>query len=95
MLKQLTELAEALKRPPSPRYDGAPEPPRHGAAAPDLSVLLARRSSGETYASIAADLNLRGIRGRNGGRWYPSSVWALLHRDPLQTSATREKMHGY
>lgn len=85
MLKQLTELADMLNRPSSPPLGELVRTPCHAAPLPDFSVLSARRASGETYASIAADLNLRGIRARYGGRWYSASVWAFLHRGQLQT----------
>lgn len=54
-----------------------------GAAGPMLCLLEninARRAKGESFASIAADLNKQGLTGRYGGRWYASSVWTYLQR---------------
>lgn len=45
-----------------------------------LGEFLARRREGESYAAIALDLNRRGLRGRNGARWYASSVRTVLQR---------------
>jgi len=45
-----------------------------------LESIHARRSKGESFASIAAALNKQGCSGGYGGRWYASSVWAFLQR---------------
>ena len=45
-----------------------------------LESIHARRSRGESFASIAAALNKQGYSGGYGGRWYAGSVWAFLQR---------------
>lgn len=45
-----------------------------------LENIHARRAKGESFASIAAELNKQGFTGRYGGRWYASSVWTYLQR---------------
>lgn len=83
MLQQLLVLSEAVQAKPSRNEHGVGG---HRTAVQQhydelcFSVLSARRAKGETYGAIAADLNRRGLRGRNGGRWYGGSVWTLLHR---------------
>jgi DNA invertase Pin-like site-specific DNA recombinase len=50
-----------------------------------LPVLEAIRSTGAiTLASMAIELNRRGIRSARGGMWHRSSVANLLHRTSLQ-----------
>jgi predicted mannosyl-3-phosphoglycerate phosphatase (HAD superfamily) len=46
-----------------------------------LKCIAERRARGETFASIAAMLNERGLRGRNGARWYSASVREYLKRN--------------
>lgn len=69
----------------SPRQDDHRRMKRGGSAAslPALCLLErinARRARGESFASIAAELNKQGFTGRYGGRWYAGSVWAYLQR---------------
>jgi hypothetical protein len=45
-----------------------------------LENINARRAKGESFASIAAELNKQGVTGGYGGRWYASSVWMYLQR---------------
>ena len=74
------------------RYGGgSPDTKRGENAARSASKALlesinARRSRGESFASIAAVLNKQGISGAYGGRWYASSVSAYLQRR-LQTGS--------
>jgi hypothetical protein len=83
MLQQLLVLSETVHAKPSRNKQGVGG---HTKAVQQhfdelcFSALSARRARGETYGAIAADLNRRGIRGRNGARWYGASVWTLLHR---------------
>lgn len=87
MLRQLTELAVAMRPKRGPRHVRRLQP----AGRPDdidfvqverrlLLELFMRRDSGESFAALAADLNRRGVRGRYGARWYTASVRAFLHR---------------
>ncbi len=52
----------------------APPPP----AVPAL--IQALRASGASYNAIAAALNQSGVRGRQGGRWFPATVRNALRR---------------
>lgn len=45
-----------------------------------LNAILKRRQAGETLQSIADALNTQGIAGKNGGRWYPSTVRYITQR---------------
>lgn len=45
-----------------------------------VAEVIRLRESGATLASIADDLNARGIEGKRGGRWYPSTVRYLVQR---------------
>jgi site-specific DNA recombinase len=45
-----------------------------------VAEILKRREAGDTLAEIADDLNLRGVAGKRGGRWYPSTVRYLVNR---------------
>lgn len=45
-----------------------------------VAEVIRRRQQGDTLASIADDLNRRGVAGKRGGRWYPSTVKYLLER---------------
>jgi len=50
-----------------------------------LPVLEVIRTTGAiTLASMAIELNRRGIRSARGGMWHRSSVANLLHRTNLQ-----------
>ena len=43
-----------------------------------VAEILKRRAAGDTLAEIAEDLNARGVPGKRGGRWYPSTVRYLV-----------------
>ena len=45
-----------------------------------VSEILKQREAGRTLAEIAEGLNGRGIQGKRGGRWYPSTVRYLIQR---------------
>jgi site-specific DNA recombinase len=45
-----------------------------------VAEILRRRETGDTLAEIADDLNARGVPGKRGGRWYPSTVRYLVNR---------------
>lgn len=45
-----------------------------------VQEILAMRSQGATLGAIADDLNNRGIEGKRGGRWFPSTVRYLIQR---------------
>ena len=45
-----------------------------------VSDILKQRKAGRTLAEIAEDLNGRGIEGKRGGRWHPSTVRYLIQR---------------
>jgi site-specific DNA recombinase len=45
-----------------------------------VAEILRRRDAGDTLAAIAQDLNERGIVGKRGGRWHPSTVRYLVSR---------------
>lgn len=47
-----------------------------------VAEVIRLRGAGSTLASIADTLNERGIEGKRGGRWYPSTVRYLLQRQP-------------
>ena len=50
-----------------------------------IPVVQAIRDTGAlTLASMAIELNRRGIRSARGGQWHRSSVGNLLHRTKLQ-----------
>jgi DNA invertase Pin-like site-specific DNA recombinase len=50
-----------------------------------IPVVQAIRATGAlTLASVATELNRRGIRSARGGKWHRSSVANLLHRTKLQ-----------
>src|SRR5450631_3314234 len=51
-----------------------------------IPVLQAIRATGVvTLASVAAELNRRGIRSARGGKWHRSSAANLLYRTKLQS----------
>ena len=45
-----------------------------------VAEILKRRGAGDTLAEIADDLNARGVPGKRGGRWHPSTVRYLVNR---------------
>jgi hypothetical protein len=45
-----------------------------------LGQINERRVGGESFSSIAAALNRKGISGNYGGRWYASSVREYMQR---------------
>lgn len=45
-----------------------------------VAEIIKRREAGESLAAIADDLNERGVPGKRGGRWHPSTVRYLLNR---------------
>lgn len=45
-----------------------------------VSEILAMRDQGSTLKDIANSLNDRGIEGKKGGRWFPSTVRYLIQR---------------
>ena len=45
-----------------------------------VAEILRRRDAGDTLAAIANDLNERGIVGKRGGSWHPSTVRYLVNR---------------
>lgn len=47
-----------------------------------VAEVVRLREAGATLAGIADKLNERGIEGKRGGRWYPSTVRYLLNRQP-------------
>jgi hypothetical protein len=54
----------------------APQP-----LSPELAArMLALRAQGASFNLIAASLNQSGLRGRQGGRWFASSVRRALLR---------------
>ncbi len=44
------------------------------------ALIQALRASGASYNAIAAALNQSGVRGRQGGRWFPATVRNALRR---------------
>ena len=45
-----------------------------------VAEILEQREQGSTLAAIANNLNTRGIKGKRGGWWYPSTVSYLIKR---------------
>lgn len=45
-----------------------------------VSEILAMRNAGSTLGAIADSLNNRGIKGKQGGNWFPSTVRYLIQR---------------
>ena len=45
-----------------------------------VAEIQSRRQAGETLQSIADTLNSQGIAGKQGGKWYPSTVRYLIQR---------------
>lgn len=45
-----------------------------------VAEILEQREQGYTFAAIATGLNDRGIEGKRGGKWYPSTVSYLIKR---------------
>lgn len=88
LLRQLSELTEALRR--RPVRDKTPAPPRPGKLWTDeyrarlLRDILAHRTAGRSFGSIAHALNERGERGEFGSRWYGSTVRNFILRTQAQ-----------
>ena len=45
-----------------------------------VAEIMQQRSQGQTLQAIATDLNGRGITGKQGGKWHPSTVKCILQR---------------
>ena len=45
-----------------------------------VAEIIRQRQAGASLAVIASDLNNRGIEGKRGGKWFPSTVRYLLQR---------------
>ena len=45
-----------------------------------VAEIMKHRQGGATLQAIATDLNSRGITGKQGGKWYPSTVKCILER---------------
>ena len=45
-----------------------------------ISRIVARRSQGMTLAAIAASMEAEGVKTREGGRWFPATIAAILDR---------------
>ena len=62
------------------------------AASPALAAQMqALRAGGASYNAIAAVLNQSGVRGRQGGRWFPASVRRALQQ--AETAAPQQAMN--
>lgn len=48
-----------------------------------VAEVVSRRKSGETLQAIADSLNDRGIKGKQGGKWYPYTVSYLVKRQAV------------
>ena len=48
-----------------------------------VAKVLRMRKAGRSYHAIADYLNDAGIAGKQGGRWYPSTVRYLVHRQQV------------
>ena len=89
LLRQLSELADALKGQPTRRWSGTT---RHAYQRWSdekrqrlLRDLTARRTAGESFGCIAQALNELGMRGEHGGRWYAASVRDFILRTQMET----------
>jgi hypothetical protein len=84
LLQQLSELTEALHRPPGkggarpPVYADEPWSDEHRRRL--LRDISTRRAAGESFGYIAHALNERGERGEHGGRWYGATVRNFILR---------------
>jgi hypothetical protein len=45
-----------------------------------VADILRMREAGQSFARIADTLNGRGIEGKRGGRWFPSTVRYVIQR---------------
>lgn len=45
-----------------------------------VADILKKRQAGQTLQAIADELNGKGISGKTGGRWYPSTVRNIIQR---------------
>ena len=50
-----------------------------------IATIIRHREAGASYARIADTLNIEGIAGKRGGRWYASTVRYLLNRPQVGT----------
>jgi DNA invertase Pin-like site-specific DNA recombinase len=48
-----------------------------------IARILDRRAAGMTLAAIAKSMESEGVKTREGGRWYPATVAAILQRQQL------------
>ena len=88
LLQQLSELTEALYRPPArsaPRTVHAEEAWSDEHRRRLLRDISARRAAGESFGCIAHALNERGERGEHGGRWYGATVRNFILRTRVET----------
>lgn len=89
LLRQLSELTEALHRPPARHVPCAPahacEPWSDEHRQRLLRDIRTRRAAGESFGCIAHALNERGERGEHGGRWYGASVRSFILRTQAET----------
>lgn len=49
-----------------------------------VAEMLAMRERGDTFLTIANTLNARGIKGKRGGKWFPSTTRYVLNRQPAR-----------
>ena len=59
-----------------------------------VTEIISRRKSGNTLQSIAQALNEQGVIGKQGGKWYASSVRCILQRQS-QTDKQAQYGHNY
>jgi hypothetical protein len=88
LFDQLSSLGEALRTQRVLKLSGKSvtdiRPYCHYLNAADKASIAAeissRRARGDSYGSIARELNRKGLTGRNGGRWYTASVRAYVQK---------------
>jgi hypothetical protein len=89
LLQQLSELTEALHRPPARRTARTPAHADEAWSEEDrrrlMADITARRAAGESFGCIAHALNERGERGEHGGRWYGATVRRFILRTQAET----------
>lgn len=64
---------------------------RRTVPAPIVTRILRERSGGQSLQAIANGLNADGIRGSAGGRWYPSTIRAVLKSLELEAELAKAK----